>query len=103
MTQKIQKTKRFKGSVVIPCALVAYLLFMAYYGRNLFFTGQYLHYFGVIGVTLAIIVILHFSLKKKEKLREKREQEMLYGATKSDSKPLDEENSPSNQNVIDKE
>ena len=100
MKQKIQRTKKFKGSIVIPCALVAYLIFMAYYGRNLFFRGEYLHYFGVIAVTLAIIVILHFSLKKKEKLREKREYEAMHCTSNDNKKLSDEENSPSDQNAI---
>lgn len=45
---------------------------MAYYGRGMLAAGESLKYYGVIACTLVILVVLHFSLKKKERLREQR-------------------------------
>ncbi len=33
-------------------------------------------YFGIIGVTLAVIVLLHFNLKRRERLRSEREADI---------------------------
>ena len=65
--------KRYKKSTIIPLALLVYLIGMAYIGRSHFYAGEYVFYFGVIGVTLFIIVLLHFMLKKREKMQQKRE------------------------------
>ena len=46
--------------------------------------GDYLHYYGVIGVGLVIIVALHFVLKKKEYYRQKRREEAEYGTYADD-------------------
>ena len=62
------RSNKFKSSTVIPLALTAYLAVMAYIGRHIYLRGDYLYYFGTIAVTMVIIVVLHFSLKKKEKL-----------------------------------
>ena len=64
--------KRIKKSTLIPLALLAYLAFMAVVGFSYFQSGEYLFYFGVLGITLFIIVLLHFTLKKREKLQQKR-------------------------------
>ena len=60
-----------KRSTTVPLILLAYLAVMAYIGRNEFFAGNYLYYFGIIGITLACIVALHFVLKRREKMRGK--------------------------------
>ncbi len=65
--------KRYKKSTIIPLALLVYLIGMSYIGRSHFYAGEYAFYFGVIGVTLLIIVLLHFMLKKREKMQQKRE------------------------------
>lgn len=70
------RQKKFKSSTVIPLALLVYLAVMAYYGRGMLVAGETIKYFGVIACTLIVLVILHFSLKKKEKLREKRENDI---------------------------
>lgn len=69
------KQKRFKSSVVIPSVLLIYLMAMAYYGRGMLAAGESLKFYGVIACTLVILVVLHFSLKKKERLREQRNQD----------------------------
>ncbi|MDE5953622.1 MAG: hypothetical protein K2G72_02940, partial [Duncaniella sp.] len=57
-------------STVITSILLIYLGVMSYIGYSEFQQGNYLYYFGVIGVTLFIIVILHIFLKKRERLQE---------------------------------
>ena len=34
------------------------------------------YYFGIIGITLVIIVLLHFNLKRRERLRKEREDDL---------------------------
>lgn len=70
--------KRYKKSTIVPVVLFFYLCFMAYIGRDLYFAGEYLHYFGIIGVTLLILILLHFSLRRREKIHKKNE-ESNYG------------------------
>ncbi len=64
-----------KKSTWLPLILLVYLLVMAYIGRQQVVAGKYLQYFGVLGVSLVVIVLLHFVLKKKERLREERDSE----------------------------
>lgn len=64
--------KKIKKSTIIPLTLLAYLVVMAVMGYSYYEAGDYLFYFGVIGITLIIIVLLHFTLKKREKLQQKR-------------------------------
>lgn len=68
--------KRIKRSTIIPLSLLAYLAVMAVMGFSYFQAGDYLFYFGVIGATLLIIVLLHFTLKKRERMQQKREDEL---------------------------
>jgi hypothetical protein len=58
--------------------MLVYLAVMAYLSRQRLADGEYLYYFGVIGISLGIIVLLYFVLKKKERLRQERE-ESQYG------------------------
>ncbi|MGN0232248.1 MAG: hypothetical protein ACI4A8_08595 [Muribaculaceae bacterium] len=66
--------RRFKKSIIVPAILLAYLAFMAYIGRSMFYSDERTKYIAVIAVTVAIIVLLHFSLKRKEKLQKQREE-----------------------------
>lgn len=81
---------KFKMSVVIPVLLFLYLCLMAWLGRERLADGDYLHYFGVIGVGLVIIVALHFVLKKKEYYRQKRRDEAVYGTYADEDKKKDQ-------------
>lgn len=67
---------KLKRSTIIPLILLAYLGLMSYIGRGYFFAGDYLYYFGIIGSTLVVIVLLHIFLKKRERLRREREQDI---------------------------
>ncbi len=61
---------KLRRSTFIPSLLLIYLGVMSYIGYPEFQQGHYLYCFGVIGVTLVIIAILHLFLKKRERLRE---------------------------------
>ncbi len=58
-----------KRSTFVPLLLLIYLGVMSYIGRGEFFAGNYLYYFGIIGLTLAAIIALHFVLKRRERMR----------------------------------
>lgn len=61
-----------KKSTYLPLLLVAYLGVMAYIGRKEFCDGNYLYYFGIIGITLVCIFLLRIFLKRKERYRRER-------------------------------
>lgn len=65
---------KLKRSTVIPLLLTAYLAVISKFGWDRYSAGQIsaLYFFGVIGLTLIVIVLLHFSLKKRERLRRVR-------------------------------
>ena len=60
--------------VVIPLILLVYLAVMAFLGLDGLRTGQtsLFQYVATIVITLGIIVLLHFYLKKRERLRRQR-------------------------------
>ena len=66
---------KIKKSTFLPAILLIYLFVMAYIGRDLLFAGEYVHYFSVFGVSLIVIVILHFTLKKREKMKERQDSQ----------------------------
>ncbi|MDE5988308.1 MAG: hypothetical protein K2F88_07465 [Duncaniella sp.] len=63
---------KLRRSTVIPLILLVYLAVMSYIGFPEYQQGHYLYYFGVIGVTLVIIWLLHLFLKKREKQRQRQ-------------------------------
>ena len=81
--------KKLKRHVVIPFLMLCYLAVMAYISRKRLADGEYLYYFGVIGISLGIIVLLYFVLKKKERLRQERE-ERQYGSYEDQKDSIDE-------------
>jgi hypothetical protein len=70
-------------AVVIPLALLAYLGIMSYIGYDGYASGEFsvLYYFGVIAVSLLVIILLHFSLKRRERLRREREDDIKRNST----------------------
>ncbi len=76
MKMTTNKNSKIKRSVVFPLIMLVYLAFMAWIGRDRLANGEYLYYFGIIGISLLIIVLLFFSLRKKEDLRDRREKEL---------------------------
>lgn len=75
---------KVKRSTLLPLILLVYLAVMAYIGRGEFLAGNYLYYFGIIGATLLCIILLHFFLKKRERLRAEREADIRSSHTKLD-------------------
>lgn len=58
-----------KPSTYIPLLLLAYLGVMAYIGRGELDKGNYLYYFGIIAITLIIILLLHIFLKRRQRTK----------------------------------
>jgi hypothetical protein len=80
---KIQNMK-LKRSVVVPAILAIYLAVMAYIGYDGYATGQTsaFQYFGTIFATIVVLVLLHFSLKRRERLRRERTDDIQDNDTK---------------------
>lgn len=70
--------RRIKRSTLIPAILLVYLAVMAVMGYPEYAAGRQsaLYYFGIIAITLIVLVLLHFSLKRRERLREERENDI---------------------------
>ena len=51
---------------------------MCYIGYGGYASGEFsaLYYFGVIAGSLLVIILLHFSLKRRERLRKEREDDI---------------------------
>ena len=69
---------KLKRSTIIPLALLVYLAAMASIGWKQYASGDMsaTEYFGIIAITLAVIVLLHFNMKRRERLRAEREADM---------------------------
>lgn len=69
---------KIKRSTLIPAVLLIYLAIMCIPGYKQYAAGtmSVTEYFGIIGVTLAVIVTLHFTIKRRERLRAEREADM---------------------------
>ena len=65
-------------TIVIPLVLLFYLFIMSYIGYSGYSSGEFsaTRYFGVIIGSLFIIILLYFSLKRKEKLKKERENDI---------------------------
>ena len=65
---------KLKRSTIIPAVLAIYLAIMAAIGYPAYASGETsaLYYFGIIVITIIILILLHFNLKKRERLRKER-------------------------------
>ena len=65
---------KLKRSTVLPSILGVYLLVMAIIGYPQSASGEEspLFYFGVLGASILVIVLLHFNLRRQERLRRER-------------------------------
>ena len=75
---------KIQRSVLIPAVLAVYLAVMAVIGWPDYASGRTsaLQYFGTIGVTLIILVLLHFNLKRRERLRRERMDDLKRSSDK---------------------
>ncbi|MDD6621575.1 MAG: hypothetical protein PUE90_02475 [Bacteroidales bacterium] len=60
-----------KKSTYLPALLAVYLIVMATIGRRLA-TTKPLEYYAVLAISAGVIVLLHFTLRKKERLAERK-------------------------------
>ena len=69
---------KLKRSTIVPLMLAVYLAVMASIGYGEYAAGRMsaLYYFGVIAVMAVVIILLHFNLKRRERLRRERENNM---------------------------
>ena len=87
-----KKHSKIKRSVVFPIIMLAYLAAMAWIGRDRLERGEYLYYFGIVGVGLIIIVLLYLSLRKKEQLQQQREEREQYGTYEEEDEKQEDKN-----------
>ena len=69
---------KLKRSTVIPVILLIYLAVMVVLGWPDYVRGATSPalYFGGTALTIAVIVLLHFNLKKREEYRKRRQDDM---------------------------
>lgn len=60
-----------KKSTYLPALLAVYLIVMATIGRGLA-TTKPLEYYAVLAISAGVIVLLHFTLRKKKRLAERK-------------------------------
>ena len=65
---------KLKRSTIVPSLLGVYLLVMAAIGYPRYASGEEtpMFYFGVLAISAIVIVLLHFNLKKQERIRRQR-------------------------------
>ena len=91
--------RHIKQSAIIPVCMLAYLAVMAYIGRDNYTSGNKSLFFGVIILSLIIILLLHLALRKKERLRQMREDDELYGKYDTDENSADDTVPSDNDNA----
>lgn len=70
--------RRIPKSTFLPVILLIYLGVMSYIGYGEYASGRTsaTYYFGIIILTLFVILLLHIFLKKRERYRREREEDM---------------------------
>lgn len=65
---------RLKKSIVLPAILFIYLAVMSVIGWQNWQAGKFsaLYYFGLMALTLLCIILLHFSLRRRERQRQNK-------------------------------
>lgn len=60
-----------KRSIIIPGVLLIYLFVMAWLGWPHYSAeGKYWEFAGIIGITLIVILLLYFLLRRRDRLRQ---------------------------------
>ncbi len=70
---------KYSRAIIVPALLLVYLAVMAYLGLDGLRSGQtsLAAYVATIVVSLGVIILLHFFLKKRERLRRERMEDLL--------------------------
>ena len=70
---------KYSRAIIVPALLLVYLAVMAYLGLDGLRSGQtsLAAYVATVVVSLGVIVLLHFFLKKRERLRRERMEDLL--------------------------
>ncbi len=70
--------KKIPRSTLIPAILLVYLGVMSYFGYIEYAAGRSsaLYFYGIIATTLLVIFLLHLSLRRRERLRKEREDDI---------------------------
>lgn len=68
---------KIRKSIAIPVALLVYLVVMAVIGWQNWQAGYFgtLRYFGVMAITFGCIIMLYFSLRRRERQREQSNEQ----------------------------
>lgn len=62
----------------VPCLLGVYFLFMTiYFGLDLLRAGDNVRFWSTVSAELIVLLALSFFMKKKEKLRKEREDDLI--------------------------
>lgn len=66
--------RRYPKYKVIPALMLVYLAVMTYIGYRNYAAGllSALHFFGVFAASFAVIVLLYFSLRRRERAKRDR-------------------------------
>ena len=67
--------KKIPRSTLIPSILLVYLAVISYFGYIEYAAGKSspLYFYGIIATTLVVIFLLHLTLRRKERLRNRRD------------------------------
>lgn len=76
MASNTSPRRRWRRSTFLPVILLIYLGVMAWIGRGEFLAGNYVYYFTIIGLTLVCIILLHFFLRRRERLADERRSDL---------------------------
>lgn len=72
----------------LPSLLGVYFLFMTFYfGTDLLRTGQQLRFWLTVGAEMAVLIALVFFLRKRERLRSERENDMARNSKEIPKNP----------------
>ncbi len=75
---------KVKRSTLIPALLLVYLAITSVFGWEKYSSGAMTatEYFGIIALTLAVIAGLHFNLRRRERLRAERNNDLTNNSKK---------------------
>lgn len=77
----------------LPALLLIYFIFMTFYfGIDLLKAGEQLRFWATVGAELAVLIALAFFLKRRERLRKEREDD-IANTSRKDIHHYDDPNS----------